>query len=104
MSILLHKNARVDLFGNAVIPAGTTVIGRMAFHKCERLRRVQIPGTVERIEERAFAGCENLRSILLTRASSPLRTLRFQAVICTRSFCRTASARCPALRLTCARG
>ena len=30
MSMLLHKNARVDLLGNAVIPAGTTVIGRMA--------------------------------------------------------------------------
>ena len=51
MSMLLHKNARVDLLGNAVIPAGTTVIGRMAFYKCHRLRRVRIPGMVERIEE-----------------------------------------------------
>ena len=64
MSMLLHKNARVDLLGNAVIPAGTTVIGRMAFYKCHRLRRVRIPGMVERIEERAFADCENLKSIL----------------------------------------
>ena len=77
MSILLHKNARVDLFGNAVIPAGTTVIGRMAFHKCERLRRVQIPGTVERIEERAFAGCENLRSILLDEGVQSIEDLAF---------------------------
>ena len=65
MSTLLPPNARVDLFGNAVIPAGTTVICRMAFYKCERLRRILIPGTVEQIEEWAFAVCENLRSILL---------------------------------------
>lgn len=77
MSMLLRKNARVDLLGNAVIPAGTTVIGRMAFYKCHRLRRVRIPGMVERIEERAFADCENLKSILLDEGVQAIESLAF---------------------------
>lgn len=77
MSILLHKNAKVDFFGNAIIPAGTTVIGKMAFDGHKRLRRVRIPGTVERIEERAFAHCENLERVILDEGIQTIETLAF---------------------------
>ena len=50
MSVLSHENARVTLFGKAVIPVGTTVIGESAFAKNQQVRSVRVPGTVKRIE------------------------------------------------------
>ena len=65
MSVLSHENARVTLFGKAVIPAGTTVIGESAFAKNQRVRSVRVPGTVKRIERWAFDACENLTAVIL---------------------------------------
>ena len=43
MSVLSHENARVTLFGKAVIPAGTTVIGESAFAKINGFAALRSP-------------------------------------------------------------
>ena len=70
MSVLSHENARVTLFGKAVIPAGTTVIGESAFAKNQRVRSVRVPGHGEADREMGFDACENLTAVILGRGDS----------------------------------
>ena len=77
MSVLSHENARVTLFGKAIIPAGTTVIGESAFAKNQRVRSVRVPGTVKRIERWAFDECENLTAVILDEGIQAIEAFAF---------------------------
>lgn len=61
MSILVPKDAKVNIFGEAIIPPGTEEIGARAFDGNLALHSVSVPGTVKRIGDRAFADCKNLK-------------------------------------------
>lgn len=51
--------------GVAIIPEGTTVIGRGAFQDCTSLKSITIPESVNEIESYAFDGCTSLKSITI---------------------------------------
>ena len=55
------------LFIPPVSPDGdaVTAIGEMAFHYCDQLRSVTIPGSVNIIESYAFSSCENIEQVYL---------------------------------------
>ncbi len=48
-----------------VIPRGIGVIGCEAFRGCETLRRVEIPDTVEILEDNCFADCAHLEEVVI---------------------------------------
>ena len=50
---------------NVVIPERVTVIGREAFCKCEFIKTVKFPSSLQKIEGRAFASCSSLQGPLL---------------------------------------
>lgn len=47
-----------------IIPEGCVRIGRFVFWRWEKLRKVEIPKSVEEIGYRAFGYCENAKIIL----------------------------------------
>jgi len=49
-------------------PAGLKNIGKYAFSKCQQIRSIVLPSTVESIAQHAFYGCDNLT--LYTDATS----------------------------------
>jgi len=53
----------VDANGVAFFPVGTTAITDEAFEECEDLKSVEIPNTVEIVEEKAFLLAENLEKL-----------------------------------------
>lgn len=53
------------IFGKLRIDEGTEVIGFGQYEKQGSLTYVEIPGTVKRIEARAFADCPNLKTVIL---------------------------------------
>ncbi|MCF0195962.1 MAG: leucine-rich repeat domain-containing protein, partial [Bacteroidaceae bacterium] len=55
-------NKRVE---SVTLPRTITVIGEGAFHKCVKLRTINIPSSVKRIEPSTFMQCESLESITL---------------------------------------
>ena len=65
MEKLMRKDAKVDLWGSAVIPRGVQHICPRAFDGNKALRAVHIPGTVKLIDSRAFADCPNLKTVIL---------------------------------------
>jgi hypothetical protein len=48
---------------NVVLPEGVTDIGMGAFEDCTRLRTVFLPASLQRIGDRAFGYCANLKEI-----------------------------------------
>lgn len=51
--------------GVAIIPEGTTKIGRWALNNCTDLKSVVIPEGVTKIGDRAFSNCTNLTSVVI---------------------------------------
>ena len=49
----------------AIIPEGTTKIGKFAFMNCHSLERVTIPTSVTEIECHAFHQCTSLKSVTI---------------------------------------
>lgn len=47
------------------IPNGVTEIGYQAFRGCTELESVQIPDSVNRINEHSFDYCDNLRRVIV---------------------------------------
>ena len=64
---LVPRDARVDIFGCAVIPEGTVEIAARAFRGNANLRRVVLPASVRHIEALAFADCPNLARVQLNQ-------------------------------------
>ncbi|MDM8287715.1 leucine-rich repeat protein [Slackia piriformis] len=54
----------------ARIPLGATEVPRSMFYRCAHLSNLEIPDTVERIEDFAFFGCEHLEQIDLRHCVS----------------------------------
>lgn len=54
-----------ELLTDAVLPEGTTKIGKFTFYHCYDLKKVTIPDSVTTIEENAFEGCKSLKGITL---------------------------------------
>ncbi len=48
---------------------GVTTIGRNAFEDCQRLESVELPATLERVGERAFALCSSLTDVHLSAST-----------------------------------
>ena len=65
---------------SVVIPEGTRVVGRRAFHKFENLRKVTFPDSVEMIATEAFYYCRKLEEAPLPRS---LKKLAFYAFVST---------------------
>ena len=63
--------------GVAIIPEGTTEIGKKAFYECLSLKSVTIPESVEEIGECAFEGCESLKSVIIPESVKTLREFAF---------------------------
>lgn len=61
-NIKLYLEGRLK---NAVIPSGTTTIGKMAFAGCGVLETVTIPSSVTSIEDYAFLSCYELNTITI---------------------------------------
>lgn len=55
--------------GEANIPEGTEEIDRYAFRDCSDLTSIVIPNTVTIIYDRAFSGCPNLSSIVVSEGN-----------------------------------
>ena len=65
MGKLTAGKVEINIFGEAIIPQGTTEIAWKAFDGNKSLRSISVPGTVKRIGERAFANCINLKAVHL---------------------------------------
>ena len=65
MEKLMKQNATVDLLGRAVISRSIRHICPYAFDGSNALRSVHVPGTVKKIDTRAFADCVNLKAVTL---------------------------------------
>lgn len=57
---------------NVVLPEGVTDIGMGAFEDCMQLRTVFLPASVQRIGDKAFAYCVNLKEIYCDATAPPL--------------------------------
>ena len=55
-----------DRVVGAVLPVGAASVGRSMFYACRKLARVELPPSIERIEDFAFFGCESLTEIDLS--------------------------------------
>ena len=62
-NIILYIEGKLK---NAVIPSGTTSIGKYAFSDCSNLLSVSIPNSVTSIGDYAFYSCSGLSSISLS--------------------------------------
>lgn len=51
------------------VPDGTETIPMDAFARCETLKEITIPGSVEAIESRAFFGCKHLSNVSIFNRS-----------------------------------
>lgn len=73
-SCILDKPSHTLLQGcvNTVVPEETTSIGAYAFEGCGNLRAVELPSRVERIEEKAYWGCDAIESVRLKTFVPPL--------------------------------
>lgn len=58
----------------AYIPSGAAMVPRSMFYRCKRLFVLELPGTIERIDDFAFFGCERLRCLDL-RSCGRLREI-----------------------------
>lgn len=65
MEKLMRQNATVDLLGRAVISRSIRHICPYAFDGSNALQSVHVPGTVKKIDTRAFADCVNLKAVTL---------------------------------------
>lgn len=64
--------------GRIAIPDDVTVIGSNAFRNTTLLRSITIPGSVERIEDEAFLGCSNLRTVIMADGMKSIGASAFQ--------------------------
>jgi len=58
-----------DVNGLVVIPEGTETIPKYAFSKCDTLKKINIPASVENIELRAFFQAANLKRVFFQKGS-----------------------------------
>lgn len=63
---------KVDFFGNAVIPDGTTEIADKAFYRNKKLRFAYIPASVRKIGKSAFADCGDLEKVTFSEGLEEL--------------------------------
>lgn len=63
--------------GVAIIPEGTTEIGKYAFAVCNSLKSVTIPESVTEIGEKAFSDCISLESITIPESVKKIGSLAF---------------------------
>lgn len=57
---------------NFTVMKGTKSIGFYAFQNYKQLKKLTMPSTIKKIEPTAFAGCKNLKSIILQGKKAPL--------------------------------
>lgn len=50
---------------SVIIPEGVTSIGPSAFKGCDKLQTIQLPSTLETIEDHAFQNCEGMSNITI---------------------------------------
>ncbi|MBR3784404.1 MAG: leucine-rich repeat domain-containing protein [Bacteroidales bacterium] len=60
-----------SISGNLVIPEGVKVIGPYAFAQCHSTTGIEIPARIERIDQRAFYQCINVRQITVKAIVPP---------------------------------
>jgi hypothetical protein len=63
--------------GVAIIPEGTTEIGKYAFSYCASLKSITIPEGVTEIGEKAFSDCTSLESITIPESVTKIGDLAF---------------------------
>ena len=51
-----------------VIPEGVIIICKHAFYLCERLQKITLPASLEKMENNPFSGCSKLKLINLSKA------------------------------------
>jgi hypothetical protein len=68
-----------------IIPEEVEIIGRRAFEKCGSINNIQIHKGVSEIREKAFAGCNNLKSVVM-REEGADRWVQGVKLICDSAF------------------
>lgn len=63
--------------GKYIIPSSVSVIGTLAFSRCNHLTAVDIPSTVTEIEQSAFSRCESLESIVIPDGVTSIKNNMF---------------------------
>ncbi len=63
--IIFDEAFRGAALREVVLPEGTSEIGSLAFNGCKWLKRVEIPGSLEKVNATWFANCNRLETIKL---------------------------------------